>query len=167
MKTQRAAKELAEFRAGETYHRREWFVQRVGWVLLFLLIMSACLGLLGHGPLAQRTLTTSSGVLEMDRFARREATTEWKIRPAGHFGADREFVIRISSAFLQRYEISAVDPEPVTTSLADRNVVLKFIVADPNGSIVFHVEPQHAGMNAGEVQLGDSEPLEVKQFVYP
>lgn len=161
-----AARELAEFQHEERFHRREWTVQRAGWLLLALLIVSGLLGLLGHGPLAHRQLAIGEAVLEMDRFARRNAAQEWKIQPAANADAS-QLIVRIETALLAAYEISRIVPEPASQRIEGRNVVMLFDGADAQGDIVFHVEAQQFGSSAGEIQVGTAPPAHVSQFVYP
>jgi hypothetical protein len=169
MKTKRdTSRELAEYQAEETFHRREWHAQRIGWACLALLLMAGGVGLFGNGALAHRTISTHEGELQIDRFARRDAPTLWVIK----LGADAvpegiDFKLRISSALLQRVKIEAITPAPRDQAATANAILFTFHYLAPNAQIVFHVEPQHVGWVQGDVQLGDSTPVKVRQFVYP
>ena len=53
-----------------TFQRRSWIVQRVGWVMLALLILAALGGLFGPGPLSRARAGPHDGPLwvEYQRF---------------------------------------------------------------------------------------------------
>src|SRR5688500_11374240 len=50
--------------------RSLWRVQRVGWVIMLLLVIGGLLGLFGKGPLAEHQVQTNGLTLDYDRFAR-------------------------------------------------------------------------------------------------
>lgn len=161
------ARELEEFRAEETFHRREWIVQRTGWSLLGVLILAACAGLFGNGPLAHQQFSIDGNVLDLDRFARREAASEWVFQPRMSAGRDDEFAVRINSQFLERYRIVAIIPEP-RQQVVDQDDVLFRFAADHSGSVItFDVEPLRMGWSTGEFRIGHSSPVRVRQLVYP
>jgi hypothetical protein len=161
------ARELAEFQAEEKFHRREWLVQRIAWGLLILVIAAGLAGLFGSGPLSKRTMATASGTIEIDRFARRRASEEWRIQPIQAAQEGSQLELRISSSFLERYEIAAIVPEPASTTLDGSDVVFVFDAPAARGTVAFHVEPEHIGRSEGSFVLNDSEPLLIRQFVYP
>lgn len=161
------ARELEEFRAEQTFHEREWLVQRIAWALLAVFVVAGMAGLFGGGPLSKRTLRADAGTLEIERFARRSATEEWTIRPAAAPDPNAPFTLRISSSFLERYEITSIVPEPESTTLSGREVSFVFDASAPDGAIVFHVEPGHLGPSEGSFALGGAAPVRVRQFVYP
>jgi hypothetical protein len=158
------ARELAEFQAEERIHRREWLAQRIAWVLLILIILAGLAGLFGSGPLSKRSIATASGTIEVDRFARRRASDEWLIRAIQD---DSQLALRISASFLERYEIRAIVPEPASARVDGSDVVFVFDAAAARGTVAFHVEPEAIGLSEGSFVLNDSEPLLIRQFVYP
>lgn len=160
-------RELDEFRAEEIFHLREWMVQRMGWFVLALLLIAACAGLLGNGPLAHQSIATPKGSLLLDRFARRDGPTQWRVEPSADSNEAGALEVRISSRLLEHFEIVAITPSPKEQAIAGESVVFTFHALAPGTHIVFHVEPQHMGWNAGQFQIGDSAPISVRQFVYP
>ncbi len=56
---------------------RMWTIQRYGWVIIALIVITALLGLFGSGPLSTVTVGTSSTALQLryDRFVRSQAPT--------------------------------------------------------------------------------------------
>jgi hypothetical protein len=160
-------RELKEYSAEETFHRREWIVQRVGWVALAALLVAACAGLLGNGPLAHRTLATQHGVFKFDRFTHRNGPTQWVVEAESDSATRLGTTLEVSASLLRRIKIDAITPAPrVQVAMAD-GVLFKFDAARPQVQIVFHIQPQYVGWMEGEIQLNDSPPATIKQFVYP
>ena len=160
-------RELEEYAAEETFHRREWLVQRVGWSVLAAVLIAACAGLLGNGPLAHRSLISENGELTIDRFARRDGPTTWVIKPSAVGVRGSTFTLRVTSSMLQRVKIEAITPAPRAQAMTSNGVLFTFQAIAANTQVLFQVEPQAAGWLRGEFQLGDSNPVAVEQFVYP
>jgi hypothetical protein len=160
-------RELEEYAAEETFHRREWLVQRVGWAALAVILIAACAGLLGNGPLAYRTLISENGELTIDRFARRDGPTTWAIKPNAVAVRGSTFRVRVTSSMLQRVKIEAITPAPEAQVMTSNGVLFTFQAIAANTQVLFQVEPQSAGWMRGDFQLGDSIPVTVEQFVYP
>lgn len=167
MKSKRdSERELREFAAEETFHRREWLVQRIGWIALATLLIAACAGLLGNGPLAHDEIAIEQGVFKFDRLARRDGPTEWIVRAHGSSDA-ADFKLVLSSSLLQRIKIQSITPAPQEQLATAKGVLFMFHSLAPEARIVFHLEPQFVGWTKGEFQLNDSRPAPMKFFVYP
>jgi hypothetical protein len=168
-KERKAARQRAEFHAEEIFHRREWAIHRAGWVLLALFLGAGVAGVFGNGPLARQRLVIGDNELEFDRFARRGAPTQWRIKPGRSAQGDGVVVIRISANFVERYSIEAIIPEPRSAALSGTDVRFEFDASDPDPDAVidFHVEPTRIGRSEGELGIGASQPLRVSQFIYP
>jgi hypothetical protein len=160
-------RDLKEYEAEEIFHRREWVMQRIGWAILALLLLAACAGLLGNGPLARRHIAMAVGILSVDRFVRRDANTEWKFAPRLAASPTDKLEVRISSRFLERFRLAGITPEPRSQTAHADCVVFSFAALTPRVQIVFHVEPLRVGISEGKFQIGGSQPIVVKQFVYP
>ncbi|MEU1889606.1 hypothetical protein [Streptomyces pristinaespiralis] len=66
----------------EAFHRKEQTFERVGWAVLALLLVAACLGVFGDwGPVASATAKSPGGIvtMEYDRFDRYTARTDLTI----------------------------------------------------------------------------------------
>jgi len=168
MKRQRnKRREPVDFAAEETFHRREWLAQRIGWVVLAGLLIAACAGYLGNGPLTHRIVATENGVLKIDRFAHRDGPTQWIIQTTSNSAARSDLALQVSSSLLERIKIESITPAPQDQAATANGVLFTFHSLDPQTQIVFHIEPQYVGWAEGELQLNDSPPATIKQFVYP
>jgi hypothetical protein len=157
--------ELEEYQAEETFHRREWRVQRIGWALLGGLIIAALLGLLGNGPLSRQTLVLGDSTVEIDRFMRREARSEWIIRTP-RSPAESNYQVRLSADLLRHIRIASIVPEPREQKLETDAIVFTFDAAGLGPEIVFHIEAFEFGATRGEIQIGNAA-MPVKLWIYP
>lgn len=154
-----------EFKDSPRFHEREWRVQRIGWVVLILFLLTGALGLLGKGPMADDTIALTNGSLQFDRFARRHAPTEWVINYSQP-PADGSLEFAIDSTFLSEFEVKAITPEPDTTEIKAGEVVFTF-AAQSGGRIVFHLDPQTMGVSHGKLRFNDAEAIPLRQIIYP
>jgi len=152
------------------YQRREWFVERVGWALMLLLVLAALLGLLGSGPLSQAvaSATDASMQVEYPRFDRYQSPTELRVHlqptpgmDTGRLWLDREFIDRV--------QLARIDPEPLATAVAPDRFVYSFglLPADAPVTITFHLEPNRFGRMPVRLGLVDGPELAFTVFVLP
>lgn len=143
------------------FQQRQWRAQRVGWVVLALVLFAALLGLLGDGWLSHRRVSGGQVGLEYDYFLHRKKQTELHFSiPARSEQTEVEF----DKAYLENFQVEAVTPEPSRTSLTATGYLYSF---DGNGATpVFHLIPQRSGRVGGQIKVNGT-PLDMRQFVYP
>jgi hypothetical protein len=104
--------------------------------------------------------------MEYERFVRKRAGTEWRIKPARDTAVGR-FRVGIDTSLLDHYEVTSIVPEPQATQIAFGKAVFEFDLGSEPADIVFHLEPERTGPSSGEVRLGTSKPARIQQFIYP
>jgi hypothetical protein len=152
------------------FHRHEWLVQRMGWVLLAGVIVAALLGAFGDGPLAHASLTGPTATFEYDRLARRESSTRWIVTPTARPGSAGGATLSIAfdAQLLAKYRVTDINPEPERTRLAGNQVVHEFAAAQAAAQpIVFYVETRDIGMQHGTIRVANGAPMAFEQFIYP
>jgi hypothetical protein len=153
------------------FQRRQWTVQRVGWVVLLAVLAAALAGLLGRGPLSSRTAATPDGSLrvEYDRFVRRRdpTTLRFQLMPP----ADRAGDVRlgIDRSYLRGVQVRQITPQPDRVEAGPDRHIFVFRVIDPHEptGVVFHLEPDEMGSFEGRMGLDGGEAVLVRQFAYP
>jgi hypothetical protein len=153
------------FDAGLRYHRREWAVQRVGWLLMTIAIAAAVAGIFGDGPLSQTTSHARLHSAQYERFARYGTRTKLVVNVTQEASANPIASVRISRSFMDAYHIEAITPEPERTSVTGDDVAFMF-EASSTASITFRLEPDTVGRHSGYMRIG-SESMRISQFVYP
>jgi hypothetical protein len=157
--------QLPEYLADETFHRREWCIQRLGWIVLSLVIAVAMAGFLGGGPAAKRTVMVGETAVSIERFVRREAAGEWIVLPGP--GTQGALTIRVGAGLMKFIRIDRIEPEPSTQAIVSDGMAFTFDVESPGTPIVFHVEPFEFGMAKGAIQIDDAKPVLITQLIYP
>ncbi|HVE78771.1 MAG TPA: hypothetical protein VNA89_07910 [Gemmatimonadaceae bacterium] len=151
--------------------RREWRVQRVGWVVMALLVAAALAGAFGRGPLAEAKVRSPSGLLEVDyqRLTRHESSAAIDVAIDAARLPTREARLWVDREYLSGVSLDRVVPEPERSETGRDRVTMVFPIA--SGERTARVQLQ---MKVGDpwlrrirmgVEGGDS--VEVTQFVYP
>ncbi len=153
------------------FERRWWRIQRIGWVVLTLLILGGVAGLFGHGPLSETTTNPSGSELQVryDRLARRETPTLLQLRLEKSAIASGQVRIRLNHTLMDCMQLKQIIPEPLATQpLADGACFI--FRTDPrcdSATIVFIESPTKPGLAESEVAVEGAEPVRFHQFVYP
>jgi hypothetical protein len=152
-----------------TFQRREWRVQKVGQVLMAILVAAGLGGLFGDGPLSRATVTDAAGLdVAYGRFERVEAPTDLRIHvhPRAVRGGRAE--VWLDREYLRDTMILSVDPAPAAAAVAHDRLVYAFDVADPAQAVdvVIHLKLQRAGLRRARVGVAGGS-VSFRQVVYP
>jgi hypothetical protein len=142
-------------------------VERVGWILMGVVIVAAAAGLFGVGPLSWATVRQLPDLAEIEygRFQRQTApaTIRIKTRPRSD-----GVLIEVDSAFLDAYKISSIWPQPVQSTAVAHGVRFRFDVAEGMpATIAFHVSPERMGFFRPKLTIAGAEPVELPVFIFP
>lgn len=150
--------------------RREWRLERLGWLVMALVVAAGLLGAFGGGLLSRGEARGPDGlVLEYARLARMEAPEELRLLlPAPVSPA----TLRISSAFLLRARLVEVDPPPLEVRVRADERELLFGVerrGAPIGAfpVVLRVQYAAIGTARGWVAADGGARVPFAVFVYP
>ncbi len=151
------------------FQRREWAIQRGGWLVMMAIIVAALIGLLGAGPLSSATAGAGPLQLEYSRFERRHAPSELEVSLASSAVSQDQVDVWLSSDYLARIEITSIVPEPEEVSEAGDRVVYRFSTDDQveTSTILFALEYDDPGHTTGRMGLIDGPELTFRQVVYP
>ena len=154
-----------DFESQLAFHRREWRIQRIGWVLVALFLALAAGGLFGNGPLSRAHADGATGRIEYQRFVRYGLSTDLVVTPAGSAqGVNR---VEISAAYLEAFRIEEITPEPAAVRMIGASLVYEFASAAPGASISFHIRPQRLWRHSAAVRIDGGAPLAMSQLTYP
>ena len=83
------------------HQRREWRIERVGWVLMAGLLLAGLLGLLGDGPLSRATAGSAGALsVEYDRLQRAAAPYEYRFEVDPSLAREGQLRLRFDDALL-------------------------------------------------------------------
>jgi hypothetical protein len=148
------------------FHHTEWWIQRVGWVLVALFLGLAAAGLFGGGPLSHARAQAATGRIEYERFVRNGSPAELVITSAGG-GARGVSSIEISADYLEAFRVERVTPEPKTVRRVGGQLVYEFASSSAGAVISFQVDPQQLWRHRAVVRIDNGPPLEIWQIIYP
>jgi hypothetical protein len=148
------------------FHRLEWRVQRIGWVIIAIFLVLALAGLFGGGPLSNVRAEAATGRIDYERFVRSGSPTEIVITPpsGAEHGVSR---VEITADYLAAFQIERVTPQPTTVRVADGRLVYEFAAATSGGFIAFEIDPQKLWRHRAEVRIDGGPPLQISQLTYP
>jgi hypothetical protein len=143
------------------YQRTFWRIQRVGWVLLALLLVASALGLLGSGgPLHREVLGAGSAFrVEHPRVQRLSSEFAARFELAG----GDSLSIVLPARFFEDHRLDSWTPEPVSAMAEGDEIRFTF----EGRSAILRVQPQSIGRKAITVQEAGGEIRDLTYFVLP
>ena len=153
------------------FQRRDWVVQRVGWVVMALMIVAALAGLLGPGPLSKASAGGADAPLrlEYNRFVRYLAPTALRVQLVPGQAENGQARVWIDRSYLDAVRIQSITPEPEKVESEPDRMIFTFSVAASERPVVaaFHFEPEQIGPLDARAGLDEQETVSFSQFVYP
>jgi hypothetical protein len=147
------------------FHRKEWRIQRIGWVLIALFLAMAVAGLFGNGPLSRSYTDNEAGRVDYERFTRYGLSTDLVVTPSSSAaGVNR---VAISADYLEVSRIERITPAPAAVRMIGSSIVYEFASAAPGASISFHIRPQRLWRHGATVTIDGGAPLHISQLTYP
>lgn len=160
-----------EIEEDRRHQRRGWHMERVGWIVISLLLLASLLGLLGDGP-ASRAQAGEPGslLLRYERYQRASAPTQYRFDAAPALARDGRLVLRFDQGLLEEIELKSIVPEPETVRTGPGYTEFEFAMAPGEGRagrIVFQFNPSTFGRVRGRITAPGAPPLTVDQIVLP
>jgi hypothetical protein len=157
--------------------RAEWFVQRVGWLVLLAILVAAIAGLFGGGLFSETTSTAEENGAEVTihhpRWGRMESPTGMKVEVEAPGQQAEELSLTLSHSLAEKIDITSVVPEPDSNALGPKGVTYSWQVEDWSEKLIiaFNYRVKEWKSLAGDVILkADDEDLatvHVSQFMFP
>ncbi|MFP5334867.1 MAG: hypothetical protein ACLGIV_06090 [Actinomycetes bacterium] len=156
-------------RQHERFTRREWRVERVGWVVMTAFVLSGVLGLLGPGPLSWTTAESSNGVVAVDyqRVVHHEADEALTLTFTPEAVQDQQVTLELTGDWLEGIELQGISPAPSSEQLTRDGAVLEWDVDQPGSlEVTVTYRPQrYAALDADLAVRQDR--LTLSQLVLP
>jgi hypothetical protein len=153
------------------WQQRTWTIQRLGWLAMGGLVLTALTGVFGYGPVSWQQATDPAGFVrvEYERFQRRGSEFTLRVDVAPQATADNVVPLRVSGSFLDAVEVKGIAPEPrEARSLgADIEYMIPVAQSGQAATIRFALKRRAVGSHSAEIGLSGREPARFTQFVYP
>lgn len=149
--------------------RSLWRVQRVGWVIMLLVVIGGLLGLFGNGPLAEDHARTEGLTLDYDRFARHGAASSLRADVGPPAVRGDTLKLWFTRDFIDGLEIESVVPEPERVETRGDRVVFAFTHTEPSGParVTFNVRPHGYWTQRARAGIDGGGSVSFRQFIYP
>lgn len=153
------------------HERREWVIERIGWVLMGLLLLAAFIGLLGPGPLSSATAGESGSILwaEYDRFERSQAPSTLRVHVGPGASRDGKARLWLNRDFIDNVEIHLIEPQPEMVEAGPDRFVYTFNTpgSEQATAVTFHFEANRFWRIPVRIGLEGGPELQFSQFIYP
>lgn len=151
------------------FQRRDWAFERVGWLLMFLVVIAALLGVFGDGPLSAKEARTSDGSLRVEygRFERREAPSRISVTVRRGAPADSTVALWVSEDYLRAVRLHEVIPVPRRQIARGDGTVFEVALGGDSGRVSLYFLPERAGARTLRLGVPGREMLALAQFIYP
>lgn len=153
------------------FQRRAWLVQRIGWVVMALIVLAALLGLFGTGPFSHTTAGAIDGPLRLEysRFSRYKSPSMLRIHFAPGLVRENQVRLWFSQPYLEALEIEHITPEPSAVEISGDRLIYTFEVADVGQSnvVTYYAQSDKIGSVMGQIGVVDGPALTFNQLFYP
>jgi hypothetical protein len=153
------------------FQHRSWIVQRIGWIVLGLIIVAALLGLFGEGPLSHTTARTQDGSLGLayNRFWRVQAAMTLRVFLMPKTAYAGEVRLWLSRSYVDAVDVQHITPQPQRVEAGTDRLTYVFAISQMGQQIeiTFQVKPERPGRVAGRLGLEDGTTLSFAHVIYP
>lgn len=152
------------------FQRREWAVQRGGWVAIGLFVLAALLGVFSVGPLSETVAGNVDDGLEVryQKFTRHVGTTELQIR-LGESAVEKQTAsVFVSEEFVNGWRIESITPQPDKVTRTRIGTTFEFSAEAGSPPIVeILYRPDQIGPVDGILRTSNGAEVAIWQLAYP
>jgi hypothetical protein len=147
---------------GIDLHIVSWTIQRVGWVLILVMLTLAMLGLFGNGVLSERSIRAGDMSMRYERFARFQNNTAIEVTASAPKGG---LTISFSRDFASAFKVEEINPEPAGQRI-ERGLTVYLFRTTGSGRVTFFVSPRRRGRVEYDVRIDGAE-FHPETLIYP
>lgn len=148
--------------------RRVWRFERIGWVVLLLVIALTLGGLFSKGPLSSVEVSTPDGSLSVkyERFNRNGAGDDMVITSTGRPNEQRDLVL--GKELLEGNSLESLNPLPGLSRSDGGDLVIP-MRSDAQGvaTLYLSVRSNGIGLFRSHVHIDGRQDLPIPKFIYP
>jgi hypothetical protein len=149
------------------FQRADWRAERIGWIVVWLIVLAALSGLLAYGPLSAATATDASHRLTVSyqRFQRVTVTTNFTFHVAAGEGP---IVLRLGPHFTTDFELDSLQPMPTASTQGPDGLTLTFArPAQGDFTAVLWARPRRFGLVDLNMSLAAQPAIDRTILIYP
>jgi hypothetical protein len=159
-----------EIRENIDEQHRAWRFERVGWLVLLLILVGATLGVFGSGVFGTAEASTPDGLLrvEFPRFLRAQSPQRLRAWIEPQRQPTNRFTLWFSAAYLADLSLQRVMPPPARVVAGRERITFEF---ESDGGaepipVTFEFVANESGAFDGTIG-SDLGAIVFRQFVYP
>jgi hypothetical protein len=145
-------------------HKRGFIVQKIGMIMLLVIVALGAIGFFGDGLVSTESVTLPSCVVEFQKFHRHEARMKLSISVLRK--EEDKITVSFPSAYLKSLEIETITPDASNIELRGDRVDYTFSGNGFGTTINFSIVPRKMGSLKGEIQVNGA-PVHLTHFIYP
>ena len=152
------------------FQRKEWAVERVGWVLMAAFLIAALAGLFSIGPVSETTATAPDDTIsvEYDRFIRHVGSTTMTIAVDDSTVQNQKVTVFISRELADGWRIEGISPAPSTESSSRAGLIYEFDVLGETAPVIeILYRGGGIGLRDGVIRAGEGAGVDLWQLTYP
>ncbi|WP_426506252.1 hypothetical protein [Serratia proteamaculans] len=152
-----------------TMMRLSWQLAKVGYLVMFSIVMLALLGFFSNGVFSGREAVSREGDFKInyERFARNGTQTQWRMRLKNQ--TNQSIRLSFPESLLEFYVIENVQPQSLNVTHVNRKIIftLPVSVKRENYMLTFTLRPQKWGSFNALLADENGDWVEIKQWIYP
>lgn len=149
------------------FQRRSWVVQRIGWIVMAVLLGLAVVGVFSKGAFSRTTVSSPSGAISI-RYPwslRLGATDTMQVEIRD---GSRATEVILNPTFLDALRLEGIHPAPRMSSAEPDGTHLLFDTPHGRGRIVMSVRPDAVGLADATISVGETDGIaRMPFFVFP
>lgn len=146
-----------------------WTFQRIGWIVLVFVLLSALFGIAGGGGiLSSRTILSKGGQVTYQTILRKNMPSQLSLRSPTATGATRVDVI-LNRSFLDNVAIESIQPPPLASVAGEDFTLFRFLrnAQRPQFSVSLLFHPLRSGDLQVRIGVDEGAVFSFSQFVLP
>lgn len=152
--------------------RRTWIVERIGWIVMGILVLAALAGVFATGPASWAEAHDPSGQVrvEYERFQRHMAPFSLQVHIAPESVSGDTIAVRLNADLVNAIQVQKVVPEPQNAKATADGIAYTFAVLEPGKPAALHFSflvSRTFGTVDARIGLSGRPPARFTIFVYP
>lgn len=151
------------------FQRKQWVVQRCGWLIMSLIVLAALLGVFGKGPLSQSFAENDGLSVEHQRFLRAYTPSALTVTTEARHATDGLLKLWLDGDFVRHIQLEQITPTPQASYASDDKLILTFLIDQSSGMarISMSFQPEKMGGFTGNLGLIGGPQVILSSFAYP